>query len=90
MVNGKRIFFCVLLAAVCLSVAAYDDHHNARVDSLEAALQSANPPTGADLLKAYNELMRGYLPYDSGKAEYYAHKALSLSYGLNGLKAQRG
>ncbi len=89
MVNGKRIFFCVLLAAVCLSVAAYDDHRNARVDSLEAALQSANPPTGADLLKAYNELMRGYLPYDSGKAEYYAHKALSLSYGLNGLKVRQ-
>ena len=74
---------CHLTTAV-----AYFDYRNARVDSLEAALKSNKPPKGADLLKAYDELMRGYLPLDSGKASYYGHKALALSYELNGLRVR--
>ena len=58
----------------------YNDHRNAKVDSLEAALKRANPPKGDDLLRAYDGLMRGYLPYDSLKAIDYGRKALALSY----------
>lgn len=83
--NGKRLFFCVLLAAINLYAIAYNDHRNARVDSLEAALKSSNPPKGEELLLAYDELMRGYLPYDGEKAKEYGRKALALSYQLNGL-----
>ena len=69
--------------------AAYNDYRNARVDSLEAALASKAPPTGADLLRAYDELMRGYLPFDSIKALDYGHKALALSYELDGLNVRQ-
>ena len=82
---NKRINFLITLLMVALSVAAYNDYRNARVDSLEAALKSKNPPKGEGLLRAYDELMRGYLPFDSLKASYYGHKALALSYELNGL-----
>lgn len=85
MLNAKRLFLCWLLAAINLSAIAYNDHRNARVDSLEAALRSSNPPKGKELLFAYDELMRGYLPYDAEKAKDYGHKALALSYQLNGL-----
>ena len=78
-----------MLVGSCLSAAAYNDHRNARVDSLEAALKSSNPPKGEQLLRAYDELMRGYLPYDSAKASDYGRKALALSYELNGLNVRQ-
>ena len=80
------LFLCLCLGT---SVAAYNDHRNARVDSLEAALKSSNPPKGDDLLRAYKELMRGYLPFDSLKTLDYGRKALALSYDLNGLNARQ-
>ena len=80
------LFLCLCLGT---SVAAYNDHRNARVDSLEAALKSSNPPKGDDLLRAYKELMRGYAIYDTKKAEDYGRKALALSYDLNGLNARQ-
>ena len=83
--NGKRLFFCVLLAAINLYAIAYNDHRNARVDSLEAALKSSNPPKGEELLLAYDELTRGYLPYDSRKCEAYGRKAIALSHKLDNL-----
>ena len=83
----RQIFFIICLA-VSLTVTAYYDHRNVRVDSLETALKSKNPPKGADLLRAYDELMRGYLPYDSAKATDYGHKALALSYEINGLRVR--
>ncbi len=70
----------ILFICLCLPLSAYNDHRNARVDSLEVALKSKHPLKGADLLDAYDELMRGYLPFDSEKAKYYGHKALALSY----------
>jgi len=69
--------------------AAYNDYRNARVDSLEAALRSKNPPKSDDLLRAYDELMRGYLPFDSIKALDYGHKAMALSYERNGLNVRQ-
>lgn len=67
----------------------YNDHRNAKVDSLETALKSNNPPKGDDLLRAYVDLMRGYAPYDTKKAEDYGRKALALSYERNGLNARQ-
>ena len=80
------LFLCLCLGT---SVAAYNDHRNARVDSLEAALQSSNPPKGDDLLRAYVARMRGYALYDTKKAEDYGRKALALSYERNGLNARQ-
>ena len=84
-----KYLYLTLCLLSCLSVQAYNDHRNARVDSLEAALKSSNPPKGEQLLRAYDELMRGYLPYDSAKASNYGRKALALSYELNGLNVRQ-
>jgi len=73
----------------CLTAHAYNDHRNARVDSLEAALKSKHPPKGEELARAYDELMRGYLNYDSAKASDYGHKALALSYKLDVLNVRQ-
>ncbi len=80
-----KYLYLTLWLAVSLAAQAYNDHRNARVDSLEAALKSEHPPKGEELLRAYDELMRGWLPYDGEKAEYYGRKALALSYELDGL-----
>ena len=84
-----KIKFLIICLFTVLSAGAYNDYRNARVDSLEAALKSKNPPEGADLLRAYDELMRGYLPFDSLKASYYGRMALALSYELNGLRVRQ-
>lgn len=82
-----------LILAITLLVGlptyGYNDHRNARIDSLEALLASTHPPKGDDLLLAYDELMRGYLPYDAQKAEDYGRKALALSYERNGLNVRQ-
>lgn len=85
----RRLYTTTLFAVICLTATAYNDHRNARVDSLEAALRSLNPPNGDDLLRAYDELMRGYLPFDKKKAEDYGRKALALSYERNGLNVRQ-
>ena len=84
-----KIKFLIICLFTVLRAGAYNDYRNARVDSLETALASKNPPKGADLLRAYDELMRGYLPFDSIKASNYGHKALALSYELNGLRVRQ-
>ena len=83
------LYFVSLCLCIPLVVYGYNDHRNAKVDSLEAVLKSANPPKGDDLLRAYNELMRGWLPYDSLKAIDYGRKALALSYERNGLNVRQ-
>jgi len=84
-----KIKFLIICLFTVLSTKAYNDYRNARIDSLETALKSKTPPKGADLLRAYDELMRGYLPFDSLKASDYGHKALALSYELNGLRVRQ-
>ena len=84
-----RHILLILYLAMSFTAHAYNDHRNAHVDSLEAALKSSNPPKGEQLLRAYNDLMRGYLPYDSAKASNYGRKALALSYELNGLNVRQ-
>ena len=83
-----KVKFLIICLFSVITAGAFNDYRNARVDSLEAALKSKNPPEGADLLRAYDELMRGYLPFDGIKASYYGHKALALSYELNGLRVR--
>lgn len=87
--NTRRLLITALLVGICLSAMCYNDHRNAKVDSLETALKSNNPPKGDDLLRAYVDLMRGYTPYDTKKAEDYGRKALALSYERNGLNARQ-
>lgn len=82
-----KIFIICLM--VCLTTQGYNDYRNAKVDSLEALLKSKKPPKGDDLLRAYDELMRGWLPYDAQKASDYGHKALALSYERNGLNVRQ-
>ncbi len=81
----QLLFVLTVFCSVSLSLFAYNDHRNVRIDSLETALKSQHPPKGVDLLRAYDELMRGYLPYDAKKAEEYGRRALALSYPLNAL-----
>ena len=85
----KRPLFVLLLVVLSLQVSAYIDHRGTKVDSLEAALASQNPPKGIDLLLAYEKLMIGYLPYDSKECEDYARKVLALSYKVNGLRVRQ-
>ena len=68
-----KIFIICLM--VCLTTQGYNDYRNAKVDSLEALLKSKKPPKGDDLLRAYDELMRGWLPFDAQKATDYGKKA---------------
>lgn len=84
-----KYLYLTLWLMVSLIAQAYNDHRNARVDSLEAALRSSNPPKDEELLRAYDELMRGYLNYDSTKASNYGHMALALSYELDGLNVRQ-
>ena len=84
-----KVKFLIICLFTVITAGAFNDYRNARVDSLEAALKSKNPPEGADLLRAYDELMRGYLPFNGIKASYYGHKALALSYELNGLRVRQ-
>lgn len=79
---------CIVLTASCLSLSAYNDHRNVACDSLEAVLSGGNPPEGERLLGLYDELMRGYLPYDARKAADYGHRAIALSYKLNDLSTR--
>ena len=84
-----RYLILAITLLVGLPTYGYNDHRNARIDSLEALLASSHPPKGDDLLLAYDELMRGYLPYDAQKAEDYGRKALALSYERNGLNVRQ-
>jgi len=83
MLHHLRVILLFVSLSVPVTLSAYNDHRNAQVDSLEALLQSPHPPQGEDLLRAYDDLMRGYLPYDAQKAEHYGHLALALSYQLD-------
>lgn len=64
-----KFLYIILCLLVGTPTFGYNDYRNARVDSLEAALRSNHPPKGDDLLRAYDELVRGYLPYDAKKKE---------------------
>lgn len=85
----RHIIITLLLLAFCqIALAQYSDHRNRHVDSLEVVLASPNPPKGDKLLRAYLDLMWGYVNIEGSKADDYAHKALALSYELNGLNAR--
>ena len=87
-------FFVHILALLWLSVVClagygqYSDHRNRNVDSLEMVLNGSNPPQGKELMKAYNNLMWGYLNTDGAKSRQYALKAIDLSYEENMLNAR--
>ena len=68
--------------------AQYGDHRNRKTDSLERVLESENPPRGEQLMRAYLDLMWGYLQTDGKRSAEYAHKAVDLSYKMNALNAR--
>ena len=81
--NIKRPLLAILLAATSLTAPAYNDHRNTKVDSLEALLASGKHLTDKQRLAAYDELTRGYLPFDAKKCEEYGRKTVALSYKLD-------
>ena len=87
----RRFSHTLLLMLLLLAenvLAQYSDHRNRKTDSLERVLQSENPPRGEPLMRAYLDLMWGYLQTDGAKSEHYAQKALDLSYETNALNAR--
>ena len=76
-----KYLYLTLCLFACLSVQAYNDHRNARIDSLEAALKSNHLPKGEELLRAYDELMRGWLPLPTlpAQAQVAAVAIMALS-----------
>lgn len=84
-----HIFALLWLSVVCLAgYGQYSDHRNRNVDSLEMVLNGSNQPQGQELMKAYNNLMWGYLNTDGAKSRQYALKAIDLSYEENLLNAR--
>ena len=84
-----HIFALLWLSVVCLAgYGQYSDHRNRNVDSLEMVLNGSNPPQGKELMKAYNNLMWGYLNTDGAKSRQYALKAIDLSYEEDLLNAR--
>lgn len=84
-----HIFALLWLSVVCLAgYGQYSDHRNRNVDSLEMVLNGSNQPQGQELMKAYNNLMWGYLNTDGAKSRQYALKAIDLSYEENMLNAR--
>ena len=88
----KRIAHTLLIWAFCLvaipALAQYTDHRNRKTDSLEMVLESGKTLNDADLMRAYEGLMWGYLQTDGQKSEHYAQKAVELSYKMDALNAR--
>lgn len=85
----SHIVVLLCLSGICLAgYGQYSDHRNRNVDSLEMVLNGSNPPQGQELMKAYNNLMWGYLNTDGAKSRQYALKAIDLSYEENMLNAR--
>lgn len=78
----------MLILCANKAMAQYSDHRNRRIDSLETVLSSRNPPQGKQLLRAYLDLMWGYLQTDGAKSSQYARKAVALSYETGGMNAR--
>lgn len=89
MMRTRFFFTLAVMASLCIPSYSYNDYRNARVDSLEAALMSYNPPKGKDLLMTYEVLMTGYLPFNHQKTKDYANKAINLSYQYNELRVRQ-
>lgn len=84
-----HIFALLWLSVVCLAgYGQYSDHRNRNVDSLEMLLNGTNPPEDEELMRAYINLMWGYLNTDGAKSRQYALKAIDLSYEENMLNAR--
>ena len=83
-----KVFFCFLLSVTFTIQAQYTDHRNRKIDSLETVLGSGKPLNDRELMRAYLDLMWGYLQTDGQKSEQYAQKAVELSYKMDALNAR--
>ena len=78
MKRGIFLAILMLLTSSLTFFAQYSDHRNRNVDSLENVL-ATNPPEGADLSRAYRDLMWGYLQVNPEKSMEYARKRLEMA-----------
>ena len=82
------MFFCLWLSVTLTLQAQYTDYRNRKTDSLETVLGSGKPLNDRELMRAYLDLMWGYLQTDGQKSEQYAQKAVELSYKMDALNAR--
>ena len=80
-----KIVFLALLILQSLTVVAYTDHRNAKVDSAEQVLNSGRHLTDKERMDCYYTLVRGYLGKDTEKHEHYCREMLALTYKMNAL-----
>ena len=83
-----KMFFCLWLSVTLTLQAQYTDYRNRKTDSLETVLGSGKPLNDRELMRAYLDLMWGYLQTDGQKSEQYAQKAVELSYKMDALNAR--
>lgn len=82
-----RLYIALLLLLNCLTtIAAYNDHRNRNVDSLEHVLHTNPPSDKAQLLRMYDNLAWGYLETDRNKALAYCNRGISLAKELENYK----
>ena len=68
-----------------LSVSAYTDHRNAKVDSAEQVLRQRKDLTDRERMDCYYTIVRGTLGKDSEKHERYCREMLAQTYRINAL-----
>ena len=98
--QANNVYFCAMLKYISntlliwlllfcsVASAQYSDHRNRKTDSLERVLESGKMPNDEALMRAYLDLMWGYLQTDGEKSERYAKKAVELSYKMDALNAR--
>lgn len=86
MTRQSHIQLCLLILLLTSgwtdSSAQYADHRNRKVDSVENVLRNKNL-SDEDRLRAYNDLMWGYLQTDKWKSIAYAKKMITLGHKRN-------
>lgn len=77
----RKLHLIILIMLLTLPRLAfsYSDHRKRSIDSIETLVNSANPPQGDNLIRAYCDLMWGYLQTDGDKSKAYAEKVIELS-----------
>ena len=81
--NVLRLLIVFPLMNTWLTVVAYSDHRNRKIDSMETVLCDKQL-SWKDQLKAHSELMWGYLQTNGEKSVYHAKEILRLTEGVAG------
>lgn len=82
-----RLYITLLVLLNCLTdTAAYNDHRNRNVDSLEHVLHTNPPSDKAQLLRMYDNLAWGFLETDGNKTQDYCDRGIALAKELENHK----